>query len=258
MSDLNYAPEVVPLENDPVAYPGVATSDLSLTSESAFLLQTYVRTVATWMDCFDHDSTYQLKIPQLVIKSPLLFHGVCAFTANHLALSNSSHGAAWKVVAVKHYGEALNLLIDALSLPSHEHALTASMLLLSYEIHGALRSEDYRRHFLGLAMLIKSRGITAQSTGTDRANFWIYIRHEIVVAMASEKLSGRSSCKSWKYGVQVFRKHLSVSRMVTKTMMDFAKYTFPSLQRRPRHFGTILSIFSSTQNLLFKMRATCL
>ncbi|CAO2650723.1 Nn.00g020150.m01.CDS01 [Neocucurbitaria sp. VM-36] len=36
-------------------------------------------------------------------------------------------------------------------------------------------------------MLIKERGITAQSTGTDCANFWIYIRHEIVVAMASEK-----------------------------------------------------------------------
>ncbi|KAH7388616.1 hypothetical protein BKA66DRAFT_54767 [Pyrenochaeta sp. MPI-SDFR-AT-0127] len=159
----------------------------SLTSESAFLLQTYVRTVAIWMDCFDHSSTYQLRVPQLVMKSPLLFHCVCAFTANHLALSNSSHNPAWKLVAVKHYGEALRLLIDALSMPAHEHALTASMLLLSYEIHGALRSEDYRRHFLGLAILIKERGITAQSTGTDRANFWIYIRHEIVVAMASEK-----------------------------------------------------------------------
>ncbi|KAI4660388.1 uncharacterized protein J4E88_003366 [Alternaria novae-zelandiae] len=87
----------------------------------------------------------------------------------------------------KHYGESLRLLIEALSMPSHEHALTASMLLLSYEIHGALRSEDYRRHFLGLTVLIKSRHVTAQSSGTDLANFWIYIRHEIVVAMASEQ-----------------------------------------------------------------------
>jgi hypothetical protein len=61
------------------------------------------------------------------------------------------------------------------------------MLLLSYEIHGALRSEDYRRHFLGLTVLIKSRHVTAQSSGTDLANFWIYVRHEIVVAMASEQ-----------------------------------------------------------------------
>ncbi|KAF7676837.1 hypothetical protein GT037_005049 [Alternaria burnsii] len=160
---------------------------IRLTPESAFLLQAYVRTVATWMDIFDHSSTFQHKIPQLVLASPLLFHCVCAFTANYLALSNSSHDPSWQVTARKHYGESLRLLIEALSVPSHEHALTASMLLLSYEIHGALRSEDYRRHFLGLTILIKSRHVTAQSSGTDLANFWIYVRHEIVVAMASEQ-----------------------------------------------------------------------
>lgn len=160
---------------------------IRLTSESAFLLQTYVRTVATWMDIFDHGSTYQHKVPQLVLASPLLFHCVCAFTANHLALSSSSHNPSWKLCAVRHYGEALRLLIEALSMPTHEHTLTASMLLLSYEIHGALRSEDYRRHYLGLVSLVKSRHVTAQSTGTDLANFWIYVRHEIVVAMASEQ-----------------------------------------------------------------------
>ena len=84
-----------------------SVDSIALTSETAFLLQTYVRTVATWMDVFDHNSTYQLRIPQLVIKSPLLFHCVCAFTANHLALSDSSHNPAWKLVAVKHYGEVM-------------------------------------------------------------------------------------------------------------------------------------------------------
>jgi hypothetical protein len=92
-----------------------------------------------------------------------------------------------KFVAVKHYGEALRLLIEALSMPANEHALTASMLLLSYEIHGAQRSEDYRRHFLGLTTLIRSQGITAQCTGTDRANFWIYVRHEIALAFSSQQ-----------------------------------------------------------------------
>jgi hypothetical protein len=61
------------------------------------------------------------------------------------------------------------------------------MLLLSYEVQGAIRSEDYRRHFLGLNILIRSRGITAQSSGTDLANFWIYCRHEIAVALANER-----------------------------------------------------------------------
>ena len=185
LSNLNYIPAngVTTAGSDEANGP----KKVRLTPESAFLLQTYVRTVATWMDIFDHASTFQHKIPQLVLRSPLLFHCVCAFTANYLALSNSSHDPSWQVTASKHYGESLRLLIEALSMPSHEHALTASMLLLSYEIHGALRSEDYRRHFLGLTVLIKSRHVTAQSSGTDLANFWIYIRHEIVVAMASEQ-----------------------------------------------------------------------
>jgi hypothetical protein len=40
---------------------------------------------------------------------------------------------------------------------------------------------------MGAAMLIKSLRINAQSTGIDRANFWIYVRHEIGVALATEK-----------------------------------------------------------------------
>ncbi|KAF3049848.1 hypothetical protein E8E11_008588 [Didymella keratinophila] len=175
----------------------------SISSEGAFLLQTYVKTVATWMDLFDHSYTYQLKVPPLALASPLLFHAVCAFTANHLALSNTSLNASWKLVAVRHYGQALRLLIDALEVPFCETAMTGSMLLLSYEVHGAIRSEDYRRHFLGLTMLIKSHGITAQSSGTDLANFWIYCRHEIAVALANERplvLDPAEWAVSWKEG----------------------------------------------------------
>jgi hypothetical protein len=175
----------------------------SISSEGAFLLQTYVKTVATWMDLFDHSCTYQLKVPPLALASPLLFHAVCAFTANHLALSNTTLNASWKLVAVRHYGQALRLLIDALEVPFCETAMTGSMLLLSYEVHGAIRSEDYRRHFLGLTMLIKSHGITAQSSGTDLANFWIYCRHEIAVALANERplvLDPAEWAVSWKEG----------------------------------------------------------
>lgn len=177
--------------------------NISLTPESAYLLQTYVRTVATWMDVFDHGCSYQHEVPQLAMKSSLLFHCVCAFTSSHLALSKSDSSPSWRLVAVKHYGEALRLLISALSLPSCEHALTASSLLLSYEIHEAQRSDDYQRHFLGLTMLIKSRGSSAQSIGIERANFWIYVRHEIVVAMVNEqplKLDPKEWAVSWKEG----------------------------------------------------------
>lgn len=61
------------------------------------------------------------------------------------------------------------------------------MLLLSYTIYGTLRSEDYRRHLLDLTILNKSRRSSAQSLGIERANFWVDIRYEIVVAMTDDQ-----------------------------------------------------------------------
>ncbi|KAF2691235.1 hypothetical protein K458DRAFT_327471, partial [Lentithecium fluviatile CBS 122367] len=167
--------------------PPTREPPVSLTPETAFLLQTYLRTVATWMDLLDHSKTYELCIPRLTLTSPLLFHSVCAFTAKYLALSDPRRNASWGATASEHYGESLRLLIHALSTPSHEYALTATVLLSSYEILAGLASEHHRRHLLGQTMLVKYHNITARSTGIDRANFWLHVRHEIGFAMATER-----------------------------------------------------------------------
>ncbi|KAF2794897.1 hypothetical protein K505DRAFT_303155 [Melanomma pulvis-pyrius CBS 109.77] len=161
-------------------------ASVTLTPETAFLLQAYLRTVATWMDLMDHSCTYQLSIPRLILSSPLLFHCICAFTAKHLALAHSRQNTFWDPIARQHYGESLRLLISALNSSSHEHALTATILMSSYEMIGAVGLE-HRRHFLGAMMLIKSHNINAQSQGIDKANFWVYVRHEISVALSSEQ-----------------------------------------------------------------------
>lgn len=135
----------------------------------------------------DFDLTYQLSIPRLTLASPLLFHCICAFTAKFLSMSESRRHGIWDPVARFHYGESLRLLISALNSPYPEHALTATIIASSYEIFNALSSEHHRRHFLGAGILIKSHGINAQSVGIDRANFWIYVRHEIGTALATEQ-----------------------------------------------------------------------
>ena len=63
--------------------------------------------------------------------------------------------------------------------------MTATILLSSYEMIAA-QGQEHRRHFYGALMLIKTHGICARSVGLDKANFWIYIRHEIVVALVNE------------------------------------------------------------------------
>ena len=78
------------------------------------------------------------------------------------------------------------MLIELLgSTAPQEDALTATMLLSSYEMIAA-QGQEHRRHFYGALVLIKTHGICAHSVGLDKANFWIYIRHEIVVALMSE------------------------------------------------------------------------
>lgn len=150
----------------------------------AFLLDTYQSGVATWMDLFDHSCTYQRVVPQRMLSSELLLYCICAFTSKHLSLLVS--GEVWTPVAGRYYGEALHMLIELLgSTAPQDDALTATMVLSSYEMIAA-QGQEHQRHFYGALMLIKTHGIHAHSVGLDKANFWIYIRHEIVVALMTE------------------------------------------------------------------------
>ena len=161
-------------------------SAVTLTAEMAYLLHTYRKQsgVAGWMDLFDHEATYQRAVARRVLSSELLLRCVCAFTAKHLSLLQS--GGIWKPTAARYYGESLRMLIELLGGGGpQDDALTATLLLCSFEMIAAEGSE-HRRHFFGAMMLITTHGINACSVGIHRANFWVYIRHEIVVALVNE------------------------------------------------------------------------
>ncbi len=159
---------------------------VTLTAEMAYLLHTYQNKsgVAQWMDLFDHEATYQRAVARRVLHSELLLRCVCAFTAKNLSLLQA--GEIWEPAAARYYGESLRMLIELLGGGGpQDDALTATMLLCSFEMIAAQGSE-HQRHFFGAMMLITTHGINACSVGIPRANFWIYIRHEIVVALVNE------------------------------------------------------------------------
>ena len=82
--------------------------------------------------------------------------------------------------------QALNCLINEVSRPEpHSDALTAAMLLSSYEVVEASEA-SHRSHYQGALDLIRTRGISATSTGLNRANFFVYVRHEVTIALANE------------------------------------------------------------------------
>lgn len=157
---------------------------VTLTPQMARLLAVYQTGVGTWMDIFDHTDSYQREVPRRCMISPLLLNSVCAFTAKHLSLLPS--GDIWEAAASHYYGESLHRLIQHLNSPlSQADALTATILLCSYEVI-ASPGQEHRKHLYGAMMLIRTHGVGARSLGMDQTNFWIYIRHDITVALVNE------------------------------------------------------------------------
>lgn len=176
---------------------------LPLNGEVAHLFSAYASGVATWMDIFDHNRSYQLEVLRRCLTSSLLRICVCAFTAKQLSLLPS--GGIWSVSAANYYGHALRLLIQHLdnstgSTPGD--TLTANILLASYEMleeHG----QKHERHLQGAFTLVRMQGIDAQHQGMDRANFWIYVRHDITIALENKTvlhLSPRDWNVEWRPG----------------------------------------------------------
>ncbi|GKT61782.1 C6 zinc finger domain protein [Colletotrichum tofieldiae] len=173
----------------------ISRAQVTLTTEMVHLLTTYRTSVATWMDIFDYGCAYQLEVLRRCMTSKLLIRSVCAFTAKHLSLLPS--GDVWVAPATRYYGESLRGLIGYIGTGSvPEDVLTATILLCSYEII-ATQGKEHQRHLSGAKLLILNRGVSASSVGLDRANFWIYIRHEITVALFN-KTTLQISPKDWR------------------------------------------------------------
>ena len=148
------------------------------------LLNEFRQGLATWMDVFDHNCTYQREVCRRALTSELLLRCICAFTARRLCLVAS--GEIWTPVATKYYSQSLHLLIKQINNQDpRDDVLTAVMLLSSYEVMAA-QGQEHRQHYEGAMKLIRRQGISARSIGLDKANFWIWVRHEITVAITNE------------------------------------------------------------------------
>jgi Fungal specific transcription factor domain len=139
--------------------PTPRSSFVNLTDEAVHVLNVFRSGLATWMDIFDHDCTYQREVGRRALSSELLGRCICAFTAKHLSLLAS--GEVWRPVASRYYGEALNLLIKELSSPEPQSdALTAAMLLGGYEVLAA-QDHEHQRHYLAVLATSSSHRIDA-------------------------------------------------------------------------------------------------
>lgn len=153
-----------------------------ITPEIVHLLRVYDKGIATWMDVFDSESTYQRRLLCMAPSSPLLLNAICALAARQLSLIESPR--TWKPVAEHYYGQAVHLLARLLSVfPSEmELALVGTILLSSYELL-AFPGFDYQRHFKGAHTIVDSLQAHNSASCLARASFWIYARHEVAEAL---------------------------------------------------------------------------
>lgn len=137
------------------------------------------------MDLFDHNLHYQREVLRRAWTSSLIRKSICALSAKQLELISERH--VWTSVVAKRYGESLRLLINACADPNAEQKdiFTATTLLSSVELLFGPGS-DHQKHLLGGATLIKSRNINATCSGLERACFWLFVRHDLAMALINE------------------------------------------------------------------------
>lgn len=190
---MDATPEIGPGIASPVPFK-TSQPALPLSPQVVQLFQVFREKISTWMDIFDHGCSYEREITRRAMFSELLQKCVCAFTAKHLSLLAS--GDLWAPIATNYYTQALSLLIEELKNPKPPGcALSAIMMLSSYEVLSA-QGQEHQRHYEGALMLIRLLQVTAQSGGLHRANFWIWVRHDLIVAIANQTPLKMPS-KSW-------------------------------------------------------------
>ncbi|PHH91787.1 hypothetical protein CDD83_10283 [Cordyceps sp. RAO-2017] len=119
-------------------------------------------------------------------------------------LSLLPSGDEWAAPAARHYGDSLRMLVGHLgSGEAGEDALTSTMLLCSYKTIAA-RGPEHQRHCDGAMVLISTAESAQRRTAwIGRANFSIYVRHEITVALVKEtplQISPKEWNVDWRGG----------------------------------------------------------
>ncbi|QMW42893.1 hypothetical protein G4B11_006263 [Aspergillus flavus] len=153
-----------------------------ITPEIVHLLRVYEKSIATWMDVFDSELTYQRRLLCMAPPSPLILNAICALAARQLSLVGSS--LTWKPVSEHYYGQAVHLMARLLdAYPSEmELAIVGTILLSSYELL-AFPGLDYQRHLRGAHTIVASLHAHNSASCLTRASFWIYARHEVADAL---------------------------------------------------------------------------
>ncbi|KAJ9224960.1 transcriptional regulator family: Fungal Specific TF [Paecilomyces variotii] len=144
-------------------------------------LKNYVAEVAPWLDMFDMQRTFGIRIMAMSQNCPALFYAILALSARQMERMNEIRGV---YDSLELYQEAIRLVTPLLH-ARHLDALIVCVILCCLEMMSA-SAKDWRRHLEGCAALFDTFNINGFSGGVLQAVFWCYTRMDLCGALISD------------------------------------------------------------------------
>lgn len=180
--------------------PQLETPCTFRTLKEARLLTHFVRTLSSWIDACDKDSTFGTDVVQRALGRPLLAFGILCFTS----WAGSTDGDDRRESAQHYYTQAVQLMIPELNRPVDdlsEEVLAAAVLLRLYEERAARADRDLvsvatgpghrpgtdkRTHLLGSSRLLESIPGVSRG-GLAEACAWVVLRQDMMVSLTQSE-----------------------------------------------------------------------
>lgn len=171
-------------------FHGDATSDLHTVQETDGILRVgkrvsylrnYVDQVAPWLDMFDSDRTFGMRVTALANTCPALLYAVLALSARQIERVERRKAA---FDSLELYQEAIHHLTPMLQ-AREPSIIPICVVLCCLEMMSA-SADDWRRHLEGCAALFSAFGVNGFSGGLLQAVFWCYARMDLCGALISD------------------------------------------------------------------------
>jgi hypothetical protein len=154
--------------------PMVKPVDRATSRRELELWQNYLEEVAVWLDMFDVERNFQLKIPMMAKTADHLHYSVLSLSARQMERTHAD----------KPYTESLTLYQKAIEfivrdLHTLDTSVIASCVLLCVLEMMSSSPRAWGRHLDGCAMLLQAAGINGTVGGVRQALFWCFARMDV-------------------------------------------------------------------------------
>ncbi|POR38581.1 Uncharacterized protein TPAR_01204 [Tolypocladium paradoxum] len=154
----------------------------------AKLMKYYLDYMCNWFDLCDTTRHFAVDVPRRAMSCPTLLNAIFALSSRHLSLKGR-HFDQW----ISHqYHEHCLRELSSISNDSqallNDDLLAATILLRTLEeLEVPILGTDNEGHLLGIQVFMNAHGSSSTASSLRQAAFWIGLRQEVTMAVASQR-----------------------------------------------------------------------